>query len=371
MRRLHDDRFARGAGFAGGVEDDLADAVPTQARLGLLVGIRRIVRQGQFEIGVGALAVSGVEGDPDRLVGVDRCLGETGTSWGERIVIRDEAECRALAHGLDADEVGVHLEAGRRQDGAVLAREGVGVQTGGQNVFEHVRSAGFDPEVAGREASVEAITMATPGGGSPVVQGPVRFFTARRLGFLGFQSDAQEGGGVQRIGGVLFALEALSEFTVGSIEGRDLGAQLIGLGAQGVELFALGGNRREFTTECTGAEGVGDLGGGQRKAIQTGFLEFALKEGIAAAGVASAEEQARLGLSEGMQGCLLVGGGVAGAIGLAVTEECDASVGLIDDGEVDEFAGFGRLGRTVDILGTDTVVAAGHPFRFLLFGEDE
>ena len=72
-----------------------------------------------------------------------------------------------------------------------------------------------------------------------------------------------------------------------------------------------------------------------------------------------------------MQGCLLVGGGVSGTVRLAVAEEGDASVGLIDDGEVDEYAGFVRLGRTVDILGTDTVVAAGHPFRLLLFGEDE
>ena len=238
-------------------------------------------------------------------------------------------------------------------------------------MFEHIRSGGLDPEVARGEASVEAVAMATPGGGSSVVQGPVRFFGARRLGFLRFQSDAQEGGGVQRIGGVLFALEALPEFTVGSIDSRDLGAQFRGLGAQGVELFTLGGDWREFAAERAGAEGVGDLSGGQREAIETGFFQFAAQEGVAAAGVASTKEQARLFLSEGMQGCLLVGGGVAGTVRLAVAEEGDASVGLIDDGEVDEFAGFGRLGRTVDILGADTVVTAGHPFRLLLFGEDE
>ena len=106
----------------------------------------------------------------------------------------------------------------------MLAREGVGVQAGGQDMFEYVRSGGLDAEVAGSEASVEAVAMPTPSGGSAIVKSPVRFFTARRLGFLGFQSDAQEGRGVQRIGGVLFALEALAEFTIGPFNLGQLGA---------------------------------------------------------------------------------------------------------------------------------------------------
>ena len=68
----------------------------------------------------------------------------------------------------------------------MLAREGVGVQAGGQDMFEYVRSGGLDAEVAGSEASVEAVAMPTPSGGSAVVKSPIRFFTARRLSFLGF-----------------------------------------------------------------------------------------------------------------------------------------------------------------------------------------
>ena len=106
----------------------------------------------------------------------------------------------------------------------MLAREGVGVQAGGQDMFEYVRSGGLDAEVARGESSVEAVAMATPGGGGAVAKSPIRFFTARRLSFLGFQSDAQEGRGVQRIGGVLFALEALAEFTIGPFNLGQLGA---------------------------------------------------------------------------------------------------------------------------------------------------
>ena len=87
--------------------------------------------------------------------------------------------------------------------------------------------------------------------------------------------------------------------------------------------------------------------------------------------MAPAEEQAGLAGHEGVQGGLLVGGSVAGAIGQAVAEEFDASVDLIDHCQMDEFSWLGGLGRTVHVLGADGVVAAGHPFGFLPLAEDE
>ena len=143
------------------------------------------------------------------------------------------------------------------------------------------------------------------------------------------------------------------------------------MGAQGIELVTLGGDGRKLTAERTRLEGVGNLGGGQCEAIQAGFFKFTAEEGVAATGVTSAKEQARFGLGERSESRLLVCGGVAGAIGLAVAVEFDLPVGLIDDGEVNQFARLGGFSWAVHVLGTDTVVAAGHPFSLLLFGEDE
>ena len=143
------------------------------------------------------------------------------------------------------------------------------------------------------------------------------------------------------------------------------------MGAQGIELVTLGGDGRKLTAERTRLEGVGNLGGGQCEAIQAGFFKLTFEEGVAAAGVTSAKEQARFGLGERSESRLLVRGGVAGAIGLAVAVEFDLPVGLIDDGQVDEFARLRSFSGAVHVLGADTVVATGHPFRFLLFGEDE
>ena len=72
-----------------------------------------------------------------------------------------------------------------------------------------------------------------------------------------------------------------------------------------------------------------------------------------------------------MERGLLVGRSVAGAIGLAVTVELDASVGLIDDRQVDEFTGLRGLGRTVHVLRAQAIVAPGHPLALLSLGEDE
>ena len=87
--------------------------------------------------------------------------------------------------------------------------------------------------------------------------------------------------------------------------------------------------------------------------------------------MATSEEQACLTGHERMQGGLLVGGSVAGAIGLAVAVEFDAPVGLIDDGQMDEFAGLRGLGRAIHVLGAYGVIAASHPFRLLPLAEDE
>ena len=72
-----------------------------------------------------------------------------------------------------------------------------------------------------------------------------------------------------------------------------------------------------------------------------------------------------------MQSGLVVGGSVTGAVGLAVAVEFDAAVGLVDDRQMDEFAGLGGLGRAVHVPGADGVVAAGHPAGLLPFAEDD
>ena len=87
--------------------------------------------------------------------------------------------------------------------------------------------------------------------------------------------------------------------------------------------------------------------------------------------MATSEQQTRLAGREGVQGGLIVGGSVAGAVWLAVAVEFDASVRLIDDCQVDEFAWLRGLGRAVHVLSADRVVAAGHPFRLLPLAEDE
>ena len=217
-RCLRDHGFAGRAGFAGGMEDDLADAVEAFPCFGFLIRIGRVLRQGQFEISVGALTVSGVEGDPGRLFRVDARLGEAGAARGERIVVRDESQRRALTHGLDADEVRRDLEAGRGQDGAVLSRERVRVQAGREHVLEHVTAVGLDTEISRGEAAIEAVTMTTPSRGALVVQGPVGLFAPRSRGLLGLQSDPQEGGRMQRISGISLVVETLGEFAVGSID---------------------------------------------------------------------------------------------------------------------------------------------------------
>ena len=77
---------------------------------------------------------------------------------------------------------------------------------------------------------------------------------------------------MQRIGGVLFALEALAEFTVRRLERCQLGAELVCLGAEAGQFVILGRDGREFTAERTRLEGVGNLGGGEREAIEAGFF---------------------------------------------------------------------------------------------------
>ena len=99
-------------GGSAGMEDHLTDTIEADRGFGFPVRVGGVVGQGEFEVGVGALAVSGVEGDPDRLRRVDGRLGEAGTAGGERVVVGDESQRRALAHGLDADEVRRDFEAG-------------------------------------------------------------------------------------------------------------------------------------------------------------------------------------------------------------------------------------------------------------------
>ena len=166
-------------------------------------------------------------------------------------------------------------------------------------------------------------------------------------------------------------LEAFGEPAVGPLDLIQLGAQPGGLGAEGVEFLVLCRDRREFAAERARLEGVGDLRGGEGEAVEAGLFELTSQEGVTAAGVATSEEQACLAGREGLQDGLVVGGSVAGAVGLAVAVEFDATVGLIHDREVDEFARFGRLGRTVRVLGADAVVAAGHPAGLLSFAEDD
>ena len=60
----------------------------------------------------------------------------------------------------------------------------MGVQAGRKDAAEDGIALGLDAEVTGREAAVEAVAMATPGGGGAVAQGPVRFLTADGRGFL-------------------------------------------------------------------------------------------------------------------------------------------------------------------------------------------
>ena len=176
---------------------------------------------------------------------------------------------------------------------------------------------------------------------------------------------------MQGIGRIFLVLEALGESAVGAIDLVQFGAQPNGLGAKGFEFFVLRRDGRHFPAERACFEGVGDLGGGQGEAVEAGLFEFAPEEGVAAAGVATSEEQARLAGREGVQAGLLVGGSVGGAVGLAVAVERDTSVGLIDDCQMDEFAGLGGLGRAVYVLGTDRIVTASHPLRLLLFAEDD
>ena len=87
--------------------------------------------------------------------------------------------------------------------------------------------------------------------------------------------------------------------------------------------------------------------------------------------MAASEEEARLAGGESGRPRLLVGGGVALTVGLAVAVEFDAPIGLIDDRQVDQGTGVRGLGRTVDVLGADAVVAAGHPLGWLPFAEDD
>ena len=96
-------------------------------------------------------------------------------------------------------------------------------------MFEHVRTAGLDPEVARGETSVEAVAMATPCGGSAVVQRPFRLAAPRRFGFHGLQADAQEGRGMQRIARIFLVLETLGQLAFGGLEGVELGAECGGL----------------------------------------------------------------------------------------------------------------------------------------------
>ena len=112
FRHRRDDRFAGRPGGSAGMEDHLTDTIEADRGFGFPVRVGGVVGQGEFEVGVGALAVSGVEGDPDRLRRVDGRLGEAGTAGGERVVVGDESQRRALAHGLDADEVRRDFEAG-------------------------------------------------------------------------------------------------------------------------------------------------------------------------------------------------------------------------------------------------------------------
>ena len=108
----------------------------------------------------------------------------------------------------------------------------MGVQAGGQDASEDGISLGLDAKVAGREAPVEAVAMATPGGGSAVAQGPVGLQAAGGRGFLRTKSDSKVGGSVQRMGRVGFAFDqAFVETGVGGAKGGDGFTQGIGLGA--------------------------------------------------------------------------------------------------------------------------------------------
>ena len=67
FRCRSDDRLSRRSGGSAGMEDHLADAIEAVGAFGFPVRVGGVVGQGEFEVSVGALAVSGVEGDPARL----------------------------------------------------------------------------------------------------------------------------------------------------------------------------------------------------------------------------------------------------------------------------------------------------------------
>jgi hypothetical protein len=62
------------------MEDDPTHAIPAFADIVLLVGIGGIVRERQFQVGVGTFAVSGIERDPGRTIAIYSRLWETGAA---------------------------------------------------------------------------------------------------------------------------------------------------------------------------------------------------------------------------------------------------------------------------------------------------
>ena len=117
---------------------------------------------------------------------------------------------------------------------------------------------------------------------------------------------------------------------------RDALAQRLRLGAQRGQVVVLSRCGGRVAPERAGLEGAEDLLGRQRRMIGPRLLDLALEEGVAAARMATSEEDAGASFLEDLGRAVGPLRGVGLAVGSAVAVERDASVHPVDRGDMDE-----------------------------------
>ncbi len=104
--------------------------------------------------------------------------------------------------------------------------------------------------------------------------------------------------------------------------------------------------------------------------VEPSLLDFALQEGVAAAGVATPKEQVGLAWGEGVEASGRIGGTIGLPIGLSITVERGPAIVPVGDGDMNQLGRAGLFGGTADILRADAVITPRHPTLGLLFRED-
>ena len=92
-------------------------------------GVGGVIGGDELEIGVGALAIGGVETEPFHLVGI-QIHGRVKAATTNGVILDHEPRHAALAESAHADAFGLHLEPGRGKHAALFSR---------QRVVEHAR----------------------------------------------------------------------------------------------------------------------------------------------------------------------------------------------------------------------------------------